>query len=191
MTTIPANRVVFLLFGYLTERKGTLKLLEALRLLPREIASQIGVLLVGKVASSISDTVRRQLLRLETERPEIFCHLEDRRVTSEEIEAVVRRSDVVLAPYQRFVGSSGVMLWAARCGKPLLTQDFGVLNSFMRDYHLGLTVDCTKPFLLADAIAQFVRRGPESFIDLEAAREFMAGRSPRRFAEIVLTQAAA
>ena len=187
----PPQRVFFLLFGYLTERKGTLKLLDALQLLPGDIAAQAAVMLVGKVDPAIQDMVRDKLSHLQAARRGLSCHLEDRWVASEEIEALVERADVVLAPYQRFVGSSGVMLWAARFGKPLLTQDFGILSSLVREHHLGMTVDCTKPFLLADAMSQFIVHGPENFIDRTLAQEFVAEHSPDGFAKAVLSSLAA
>jgi colanic acid biosynthesis glycosyl transferase WcaI len=188
---VPAGRVCLLLFGYLTERKGTLKLLDALNLLTQPIASRAAVMLVGRVDPLIRLSVQRKLEQVRTGKPELFCHLEDRWLASEEIEALLPRADVVLAPYQRFVGSSGVMLWAARFGKPILTQNFGVLSSLTRDHRLGLAVDCTDPAVLASAIARLVEEGPQSFIDREAARQFLADHSPQRFAETVLASAAA
>lgn len=184
---IPPRRVVFLLFGYLTERKGTLKLLDALRVVSKEVAARAAFMLVGNVDPSIKDAVADKLARVQATTPQLFCHLEDRWVASEELEALVRRTDVVLAPYQRFVGSSGVMLWAARLGKPILTQDFGILSSLTRDYRLGITADCTNPFLIAEAVSRFVVDGPETFIDRRAAQAFIAEHSPEKFAEAVVT----
>ena len=188
---LPRERVVFLLFGYLTERKGTLRLLDALCLLPGEIGSRAAVILAGKVDPAIRDAVQSKLNTLRSTRPTLLCHLEDRRLEVAEIEALVRRADVVLAPYQRFVGSSGVMLWAARLGKPLLTQDFGTLGALVRDHRLGVAVDCTKHFLLADTIADLVKRDARNFIDRAAAREFVADHAPDKFAESILTSVAA
>jgi colanic acid biosynthesis glycosyl transferase WcaI len=188
---IPAERVCFLLFGYLTERKGTLKLLDAMKLLPADIAARTAFMLVGKVDPSIRPAVQQKLEHLGTAQAELFYQLEDRRLASEEIEALLRRADVVLAPYQRFVGSSGVMLWAARFGKPILTQDFGILSSLTRDHHLGMAVDCTNPFVLAGAIARLVAEGPQHFINRDRAREFLADHSPERFAQMVLTSTVA
>ena len=191
LATLPSDRLIFLFFGYLTRRKGTLKLVEALQLLPEEIQARSAFVLAGRVEASIRQALRHQLATLKTTAPKLTCHLEDRWLAAEEIEALVGRSDAVLAPYQRFVGSSGVMVWAARFGKPLLTQDFGMLGCLTRDYGLGLTVDCTNSLFLAEAIAQFIRTGPHGFIDLEAARAFLADRSPALFAETVLRSAAA
>jgi len=40
--------IAFLLFGYLTERKGPLMVLDALRLLPQRIAARVAVLFAGR-----------------------------------------------------------------------------------------------------------------------------------------------
>ncbi len=188
---IPVNRMLFLLFGHLTERKGTLKLLDALQLLPAETAARVAVMLVGRVDASIEDAVRCKLLQLQHTRPDLLCVLENRWVASSEIETLVERADVVLAPYQRFVGSSGVMLWAAGHGKPLLTQDFGILKAMVEEFRLGMTVDCMNPFSLADAIARIVAQGPESLIDRTSAKEFTARHSTDEFAATVFASIAA
>lgn len=182
---VPAQRTMFLLFGYLTERKGVLALLEALRMIPSNIASQTAVVLAGKVEPAIRPEVEEMARRLELEQPDLWLHLEDRRVTSGELDALIRRCDVVLAPYQRFVGSSGVLLWAARAGKPLLTQDFGLLGRLVRDYHLGLAVDCSDPRVLAEGLRRMVQHGGSEFIDRPAARDFVALRTPQNFAAMV------
>ncbi|HYM02043.1 MAG TPA: hypothetical protein VET85_03790, partial [Stellaceae bacterium] len=84
--------------------------------------------------------------------------------------------------------SSGVMLWAARCGKPVLTQEFGVLGRLARDHGLGMTVDCTRPSELAAGIARVVAEGPNKFFDRFSAQRFVAEHSPDTFAEMVLAE---
>ena len=105
-----------------------------------------------------------------------------RRIDEGELAGLVRRSDVILAPYQRFVGSSGVMLWAARAGKPLLTQDFGLLGRMVREHRLGLPTEAGDPRRLAEAIAGAARSDPKALIDVDAAAAFVAGRTPDLFA---------
>jgi glycosyltransferase involved in cell wall biosynthesis len=182
---LPRDRMVFLLFGYLTERKGVLALLHALHGLPADVAPRVAVVLAGKVEPAIRPQVRDLCQGIELDRPDLWLHVEDRRVSSGELDALVRRSDVVLAPYQRFVGSSGVLLWAARLGKPILTQEFGLLGRLVKDYQLGLAADCSDPPALAAAIRSFVRDGAEAFINRPAAHEFANSRTPQLFAEMV------
>jgi hypothetical protein len=99
----------------------------------------------------------------------------------------VTNSDIVLAPYQRFVGSSGVLLWAARAGRPVLAQEFGLVGRLTRDHRLGAVADSSDPAKLAAQIECMVESGPQSFIDLSSAARFAASRTPHRFASIVLS----
>jgi glycosyltransferase involved in cell wall biosynthesis len=115
----------------------------------------------------------------------LWLHIEDRWLASGEIAALVEQSDVVLAPYQRFVGSSGVLLWAARAGKCVLAQDYGLVGRLVADHHLGLAVDTSDVRALARALATIVHQGPERFIDTQSASAFAAAHTARSFATSV------
>ncbi len=187
--SVPPGRVAFLLFGHLTVRKGTLTLLEALRLVPERAASRMAVILAGKLDPAIAGEVAARHDQLAVMQPDLALAIVDRRLSTGEIEALVERVDAVLAPYQRFVGSSGVLLWAARAGKPLLTQDFGLIGPLVRKYRLGLAVDADHADALAAGMVRFVQEGPERFIDAQQARAFAACNTPDRFAELVFASA--
>ena len=186
---LPADRICFVLFGYLSRRKGVLALLEALQLLSPEAARRSAFLLAGKIEGEIREAARRACRRLWRERGELWLRLEDRRLATGEIEAMVGRADVVLAPYQRFVGSSGVLIWAARAGKPVLTQSFGLVGRLVQDHALGLTADVGDPARLAASIERMIAEGPAGFVDQESARRFVAERTPQRFAATVFASA--
>jgi len=187
---VPPGRVALLLFGHLTERKGTLTLLESLRLIPEHVAARLTVILAGKIDSAIADRVATLRQRLEVLQPDLVLTLVDRRLSTGEIGALVARADVVLAPYQRFVGSSGVLLWAARAGKPLLTQDFGLIGPLVRRYRLGLAVASDRQEALAAGIVRIIQEGPNSFIDPQQAHRFVARNTPEHFAALVFGSAA-
>jgi len=184
---VPTGRVGFLLFGYLAERKGPLAVLEALALLPTEIARRTAVLFAGRVDPLLRDRLERQQQELAALQPDLWFRIDDRRLDRAELAALVRRSDVVLAPYQRFVGSSGVLLWAALNGRPVLAQDFGLVGRLTREHRLGISVDSSDPEQIANQIMRMVECGPQTFIDRPAAERFAAAQTPHRFASAVLS----
>jgi glycosyltransferase involved in cell wall biosynthesis len=184
---VPPGRTGLLLFGYLTERKGPLAVLDALQLLPSRIAARVAVLLAGRIDPAIRDAIEARCRVLAHDRPELWLRIEDRRLDRAELAALVARSDIVLAPYQRFVGSSGVLLWAARAGRPVLAQEFGLIGRLTRDHRLGVAVDSSDPARLADEIERMVAGGPQTFIDRSSAATFASSRTPHRFAATVLS----
>jgi glycosyltransferase involved in cell wall biosynthesis len=182
---MPRDRINFLLFGYLSERKGTLALLDALRELAPDSGARVGVMLAGRIDPSIRAAVEERIAVLARERPDLWIGREDRRLSAGELEALVQRANVLLAPYQRFVGSSGVLMWAARAGKPLLTQDFGMMGAIVRELGLGVAIDTMRPRAIADAIADMAERGPRQTFDRRAAIEFSAAHTPHAFASAI------
>ena len=110
----------------------------------------------------------------------------DRFLSTDELAALVKRSDVVMAPYQRHVGSSGALVWAARHGRPVLAQQYGLVGALVRRHGLGLTVDSSDAERLAGAMLQL--SCPKTRADAcrtEGQAEFLAGRSSDEFASTV------
>ncbi|MEX0923965.1 MAG: glycosyltransferase [Rhodovibrionaceae bacterium] len=183
---IPRNRVAFLLFGELTERKGALPLLEALKRLPPEIAQRTAVMLAGRVDDGLRAALTDSESELRGRQPKLWLKIANRWLSEGEVTALVRASDVVLAPYQRFVGSSGVLLWAARAGRPVICQDYGLLGRLTENYGLGVTVDSSDPSALAAAIEGAVESGSLPAQSVRKVSEFLAVRTPQAFAAALL-----
>jgi glycosyltransferase involved in cell wall biosynthesis len=184
---VPPGRVGLLLFGYLTERKGPLEVLDALRLLPTHISKRTALLLAGRIDPTIHSAIKERCAALARDRPELWVRIEDRWLNRAELEVLVARSDVVLAPYQRFVGSSGVLLWAARAGRPVLAQEFGLVGRLTRDHRLGAVADSSDPAHLAREIERMIVQGPQNFIDVSSAKTFALSCTPNRFASTLLS----
>lgn len=182
----PPGRIAFLLFGVLTARKGILTLLDALDRLAPESASRVAVMAAGRVDPPIAGEVRRMTEALAGRIGAPWFHLEDRHLTAGEIEALVARADVVLAPYQRFVGSSGVLLWAADRGKPVLVQDYGLLGRLARDHGLGHAVDTARPAHLAAGIEALLRKGADHHAHPRGMLGFAGAHAYTAFAHEIL-----
>ena len=179
------ERNVLLLFGALTARKGIFKVLSAIDKLDIKTKKKITFIFAGKVCEKDKEEFYRKLNTL-TDNPDNhdLILVIDRFLTRIEIVSLVSGCDMVLAPYQRFIGPSGVALWAASSKKPLITQNYGLLGAWVNEYKLGLSVDTTEPKEIASTITQAIRIGidkigdknlMEKFIELHKVDDFAFG----------------
>jgi glycosyltransferase involved in cell wall biosynthesis len=178
----PGGRTLLVLFGVLTERKGILALLRALAILDAATAGRLAVVLAGEVEPRIRAEVDAAIAAMATAQPSLWLHLEPRHLRAGEIAALVDRADAVLAPYQRFVGSSGVLMWAAGRGRPVIAQDYGLVGRLVREHGLGLAVDTSDAAELARAIAVAAGGGAHALAEPGRLAAFAANRTPDAFA---------
>ena len=189
LNRLPTGRVVMVLFGVLDRRKGLLTLLEAVRRLDPTVARNLALIVAGRTDAPVAKAASSFARRIAEQRPEAWVRFEDRHLAAGEIAALVGRSDLVLVPYQRFVGSSGVLLWAAAAGKPVLAPDYGLLGRLVREHRLGLTTDTIDPNRLAEALTAAVRHSPGAFFDPAATRRYSDAHAPATFARAVIDAA--
>ncbi len=180
------SRISFVLFGELTERKGLLVLLEALAFLEPSVAGRISVTIAGRIDPPLKP--RAQALAVEALRqsPHLMLRIEDKRLSDTELDSLVRDCDIVLAPYQRFVGSSGVLIWAAKHQKPVLTQNYGLLGHLVHRYRLGHTLDTRDPALLARGLTAIATRPEIATSDPSGTAAFLSGKTPQIFVETLV-----
>lgn len=181
---IEAGRQVFLLFGTISDRKGIHQLLEAILLSPPDLCQKLCLVLVGRVVES--DRVRMEnLLEKISQTLPAQIITETRFVTEEEIQLYFKISDVILAPYQRHVGMSGILVRAAAAQKPVLSSDYGLMGEITRRYELGLAVDSRYPKQIARGIAQMLRESPTKFGNLDKMKSFAQENAAERFAQVI------
>ena len=164
---VEGGRTLALLFGLLAERKGVFAMIDAIRLLPPSAAQRLTVLFAGAIRPEIHDRLRAATRDIGP--PTLVIH--DTFVPDEEIQDLVRASDLILVPYQRHVGSSGVLIRAAAANRPVIGQDYGVVGQQITEHRLGRTVDSTQPEALAAALMSFLDDPTEGF-HVQTAREF-------------------
>ena len=189
------NRVVFLLFGYLSRRKGLLTLMEAVTHLPPSHQARTSVILAGSFEPEIKQEFDRLLRLVQKNAPDLHIRIVDRFIEQQELSDWVSHADVVLAPYQNAVGSSGVVLWAAMKQTPLLTQSYGLIGRYVNEYGLGKTVDTTDPQAIAQSMSDFIQvhasnraRAPSDNDFEDAKRSFLERHSPDNFGRVLLEE---
>ena len=180
------GRTHFVLFGELTERKGLLVLLQALSHLDAEAAGRMSVTIAGRIDPSLKPRAQALAVDATRQAPNLVLRIEDRRLPDAELDSLVRGCDVVLAPYQRFVGSSGVLIWAAKHRKPILTQNYGLLGHLVHRYGLGHTLDTRDPALLARGLAAIAARPDIATSDPSGTDAFLSGKAPQTFVETLV-----
>ncbi len=181
---IEADRKVFLLFGSLSDRKGIHQLLEAVLMLPADLAEKLCLLLVGP-------SVSLERTRMENRMAEILQSLPvqiircDQFISDPEIQAYFQIADVILAPYQRHVGMSAILVRAAAAQKPVLSSDYGLMGEITRRYELGLTVDSRFPKAIAQGMTQMLRASPKKFGNPDKMKSFAQENAAERFAQVI------
>jgi hypothetical protein len=82
------------------------------------------------------------------------------------------------------------LLWAAKHGRPVVTQDYGLLGRLVRDHRLGVAVDTENPSILADAIGRIVREGSAGLADPAGMARFVSHRAPGDFVAAIFDRIA-
>lgn len=179
---IESGRQVFFLFGAITARKGIYQLLEALKLLPNELCQKLCLLIVGE--SGIKAELEKIIGDISQTKPvQIISRYEF--IPSEEMQAYTQMVDVILAPYQRHVGMSGILLLAAAAGKPVLSSNYGLMGEMVQRYNLGLAVDSTLPEEIAAGLSRMLAAPKEELCDRAKQQSFAEQNSAEKFAQTI------
>lgn len=182
---IHPDRQVFLLFGSLTDsRKGIYQLLEAVAMLPSNLCEKLCLLFVGEANSIERVPLESHIAAVCLVQPvQIISRYEF--VPERDVQAYFQLTDVVLAPYQRHVGMSGILLLAAAAQKPVLSSNYGLMGKIVQHYSLGITVDSTVPGEIAQGLTCFLLESPAKFGDRSKMKAFAEQNSAEEFARII------
>lgn len=174
------GRSTLLLFGSLAARKGVIALFRSLDFVPRDALARLTIRMVGRVLEADRADIESALSSARSKHSTLVIEFEDRFLSDDELALEVVNADVVLAPYQNHVGSSGVLYWAAAAGRPVISQHVGLMGYQTNEYGLGLAVDATDPRTLGAALSS-----EPSFME-ECAARFLQGHSRGAFANSVI-----
>ncbi|NJL35717.1 MAG: glycosyltransferase [Leptolyngbyaceae cyanobacterium RM2_2_4] len=181
---VDPDRQIFLLFGVLDGRKGLHEILDAVLLLPTELSQKLCLLLVGPIRFDHKVRTKEQIQAITESTPAqvVVC---DQFIPDRHVQSYFQISDVVLATYQRHLGTSSILIRAAAAGKPSLSTDYGLMGEWTRRHQLGITVDSAKPAEVAKGMAQFLRESPQTFCDRDKMQSFAADNSAEHYASVI------
>ncbi|BAZ11076.1 putative N-acetylglucosaminyltransferase [Calothrix sp. NIES-4071] len=179
---VEPGRRIFLLFGTITARKGIYQLLESLLLLPSEVCQKLCLLIVGE--SEIQEELEKLIANICQVKPiQIIRRYEF--IPDSEIQTYFQLTDFVLAPYQRHVGMSGILLLGAAALKPVLSSNYGLMGEMVQRNQLGLTVDTTKPEDIASGLTRLLLEPAKKLCNYTQMSLFAQENSVERFASVI------
>lgn len=171
---LPTDRRLLVMQGALDSRKGTIQLLRAAAIARLPNTS---VVLLGELDPSMANEARTLVNALGPSK----CILIDRPLAQEEFMLGFVASDWQLIPYQRHLGSSGILARAAAYNRPVIASDWGWVGEATRRYDLGICCDTTSIQELANALEFTVQYQPparsprrEEFVAFNTQGNFLA-----------------
>ena len=179
---IHSSRTVFLMFGAFRKRKGIYQLLDALTLLPPQLCEKLCLLCVGPV--SAEQLVQTRLTEISESLP-LQIVKRDRFISDHEIQPYFQVSDVILAPYQRHIGMSAILVRAAAAQKPILSSNYGLMGELVKSYKLGIAVDSMNSAEIAKGLTQFLRESPAKFCDFSSMKSFAEQNMAEKFSRTI------
>ncbi|HEY9849885.1 MAG TPA: glycosyltransferase [Leptolyngbyaceae cyanobacterium] len=183
---IQADRQVFMLFGSLTRRKGIQKLLEAVTMLPQDLGQKLCLVLLG-VPEPIEEKplIASWLEKIYHLQSSLQIITKYEYIPETDVHKYFHMADVILIPYQRQAGMSGILLLAASTCKPVLSTNYGLIGALVQQYNLGLTVDTSVAGEIAKGLTAFLSKAPSSFCDISQMQSFVQNHTPEKFASII------
>lgn len=181
--SVEQKRTLFLFFGTLSDRKGIFRVLDACGKLSKKVQGKAALLLLGRLKDGQQEDIREQVHTLQHESV-LQVRTDFRFLEPEELSLALEGCDVVLAPYQRTEGSSGVIGHAARFKRPVIGPRSGLIGELIQSYGLGNTVDTNSMEALTDALTAAVQNGVT--FDIKKANRYVEERSSEAFARALL-----
>lgn len=148
---IPDSNMVFLHFGAMDKRKGTLYILDAIDLLSKEQLKNMTFIFAGQVLDCIKEQFYEKYKKVLNK-----CHiiLYDEFCDYEFLYSLCNTADIILIPYLITNHSSGVIGYSAVFDKPVIGPSRGLIGNLIKNNNLGVTMNQIDAYHLANQLLQ-------------------------------------
>ena len=133
------KKIILFHGGVLGERKGTFKIIDAIKSLPKSDLQQFKLRMIG---SALNEIDRQKIISFVKEyNTQLDIKFSDKFVSFIELQKELRSADYVLIPYENWEQSSGFLGYAAFYNIPVIGPSEGLLGQIIKDYSLGITIN--------------------------------------------------
>ena len=138
---IAEDAIVFSHFGTLQRRKGTLAIVESLKLLSAEEKKKYVFVFSGKMMPDIKEEFFRLMAQVKGVKTVVMEGF----MPYDELADMIVASDAILIPYMMTNSSSGLVAYASEFGVPVVAPASGMIGKLVRRYHLGVIIPEVSP----------------------------------------------
>ncbi len=146
---IAETKEIYLHFGAMYERKGTMTILEAIELLPKEELENKCFIFAGKIGNDIKEKFYK-MKKILDKKVKILVY--DEFCSYDFLNNLCFSCDYIIIPYKNISCSSGVVGYAAQLKKILIAPKDGILGKLVKRFNLGITSNISNPKELATLI---------------------------------------
>lgn len=143
-----ARYLKILVYGSLSERKGILELLEALKL--AEKSDRFLIILAGKMEPSLYAKVKK--LAGEVAIGDVKIEFLNFYIDDAQEAMLFSDADLVWVAYKNFYNMSGVLCQAGLVKKPVIATNPGTIGKLVEKYELGINVDLYNKISIIEAL---------------------------------------
>lgn len=172
---IKIGNKIYLHFGSLSERKGTIDILEAIKLIQPENLLKNTFIFAGKVQKSIQTKFYQLIDEIRIQKGCQIVTL-DKFCDYGLIAELCKQSDILLMPYKVVSQSSGVIGYAAQYNTPVLAPAKGLIGKLVKKYKLGYLIKRVSPYDIAAFIIkcpQDKKKVPTEYLDINTVDNFI------------------
>ncbi len=176
---VQPGQKVFLHFGAMTQRKGTLDILDAILISAKTSLKDMHFIFAGKILNDIREAFYKKVAAARTL---TNIHVYDQRVPFSQLASLLQTCHCIVIPYKNVHQSSGALAYAAQYKKPLIAPADGLLGKLIRRNHLGLTLPVCDAEALRTAFSQDLCK----YFDKNKAQTYLQDIDAERFAQALL-----
>ena len=163
------NDRMFLHFGGLTKRKGTLLILDAISIMKEEELKDKVFVFAGVVGSDIKESFYTKIKQLK-ERVRIIVY--DEFCSYSLINNLSESCDVILIPYSNTSQSSGAIGYASFFNKPVIGPSKGLIGGLIKEYNMGMQLETISADSIKGAICGDLPSHSQNYYMTHTVKDF-------------------
>lgn len=176
---IQKHRKIYLHFGGLAERKGSLDILDSIQFINIETQNNICFIIAGKPDNDIKEKIKEKI-RFYQENSNVQIIYIDQFIENKKMRALFDQCDFVLIPYKNIESSSGILGHAAVSQKPVIGNSTGLLGELISTFKLGYALQIISPKSIGCKINETFNQNYTI-----NSKAYLQGRSPKDFSNII------